>query len=49
VIEKPPELIEAETIVDLCEAWSCPPSVVLEEDASNLRYLNIVARGTNEQ
>ena len=32
----------------LCRRWSCPPSVVLAEDVSAYRMVQIVAMGTPE-
>lgn len=42
---KPPELVEAEAIVALCERFHVLPSALLGEDASLLRYLAIAELG----
>lgn len=45
---KPVELEAAQTIVGLCDRFSCLPSEVLREDAEILRYLKIIDRGAPE-
>ncbi len=46
---KPPELAEAEMIVELCKAFGCLPSALLAEDAALLRLLAIVAEGRPQE
>lgn len=33
----------------LCQRWSCPPSVVLAEDASAYQMVKIIAMGRREE
>lgn len=39
------ELIEAETVIGLCDRFHKLPSEVLEEDASILYYLDVAGKG----
>lgn len=49
MITKPVELENAETILQLCDRWKCPPSVILAEDMHTvMRLLTVVAEGSRE-
>jgi len=47
-VVKPVELETAEMIDNLCQRYSCPPSVILREDVGILKMLHIVSEGKVE-
>ena len=49
-VDKPPELVEAELIDNLCQRYGCLPSELLAEDASLLmRVVSIASMGRKDE